>query len=504
MKKEFNKISLKAFTYLFNESEKCNRRFCFILGSGASREAGIMTGVEMAEVWSKELENKYEQNELKELMKKLGVSSIEPNSKNYFGIYDLLFYPDYQEGHAYLESELEKGKPSLGHNTLAKILSGETHNLAITTNFDSLIEDALFIYTNKRPLVVGHESLTQFINLNISRPIVAKIHRSLYFHPFNRKEETDGLAMGWQDTLRNAFMVYTPIVIGYAGGDQSLMKFLNEESIKMNGLYWCYWNKEEPSEDIISLVNSKNGCFIPIEGFDQMMFMLSRKLGFENPEKEMINVTQDRIEQYNIQYSKFDKEIREKVENKKVVDESINETLKELNKFNLYQIKEAEEKVKVEKTYENYMNLARTNYRLHNFEEAINYFNEAIKFDSSAFEPYSKRGDCFIETKEYQKAIKDYTIGIKLRPNSTSLYNNRGYAFLQLGELDNAVEDLLKAVKINPKLEHQYKNLAEVYFRKEQYNDALYYIDKAIECNGAVTDSSELVDFQKKIREKLK
>lgn len=159
---EVKRISPKAFAHVFCEAEKCNRRFCFILGAGASRQAGISTGVEMAKKWALQLKEKYEEKELQALMKKLGIDSIEATSKNYFGIYDLRFYPDYQEGYAYFERELEKGVPSLGHHVLAKILAGKVHNLAITTNFDSLVEDALFIYTNKRPLVVGHESLAQF------------------------------------------------------------------------------------------------------------------------------------------------------------------------------------------------------------------------------------------------------------------------------------------------------------------------------------------------------
>ena len=39
-KNEVDEISLKAFTHIFVEAQKSNRRFCFILGAGASREAG--------------------------------------------------------------------------------------------------------------------------------------------------------------------------------------------------------------------------------------------------------------------------------------------------------------------------------------------------------------------------------------------------------------------------------------------------------------------------------
>jgi hypothetical protein len=60
--------------------------FCFILGSGASREGGIPTGVKMAKIWAEELKNKYEETELQNLMKKLDIKSITPTSENYFGI----------------------------------------------------------------------------------------------------------------------------------------------------------------------------------------------------------------------------------------------------------------------------------------------------------------------------------------------------------------------------------------------------------------------------------
>lgn len=72
----------------------------------------------------------------------------------------------------------------------------------ITTNFDSLIEDDLFIYTDKHLQVVSHESLAPYISGEFKRPIVAKIHRSLYFDPLNRKQDMDVLAKNWEGVLK--------------------------------------------------------------------------------------------------------------------------------------------------------------------------------------------------------------------------------------------------------------------------------------------------------------
>ncbi len=477
MKEDVEKISLKAFTYTFGEAQKCNRRFCFILGSGASREAGILTGVEMAKIWANELKDKYEEEEQKELMEKLEIESVEPTSKNYFDIYDLRFYPDYQEGYAYFERELERGVPSLGHHALAKILAGEMHNLAITTNFDSLIEDALFIYTNKHPLVVGHESLTEFINLNINRPIVAKIHRSLYFHPFNRKQETDELAKGWQDTLKNAFMVYTPVVIGYAGGDQSLMKFLKDESIKMNGLYWCYQSKEEPSEEIIDLVKSKNGCLVPIEGFDQMMFMLSRKLDFENPEDEIRRVTEERVERYNTQYDKFEKRIREGAEKDKHLDKAFSDIIKEMDIYNDEQFREADK----EETAQSHMKKGRIYARKGEYEKAIKEYTKAIELKPDYVEAHNELGCAYDDIKEYEKAIEKYSKAIELKPDYEMAFYNRGNAYYHMRKYEKAIEDYTRAVELQPDYEIAFYNRGCVYANIEEYEKAIEDYTRAIE-----------------------
>lgn len=428
MDKEINEISPKAFIHMFGEAQKYNRRFCFILGSGASCEGGIPTGVEMAKIWADELKSKYEETERKDLMKKLDIKSISPTSENYFGIYDLRFYPDYQEGYAYFERELEKGVPSLGHHALAKILAGKTHNLAITTNFDSLIEDALFIYANEHPLLVGHESLAGFINLNVDRPIVAKIHRSLYFHPYNRQKETHGLDQEWQETLKKSFMVYTPVVIGYAGGDQSLMEFLKDENVKMNGLYWCYWKKEKPSQEIVDLVKSKNGCLIPIEGFDYFMYMLSRKMGFENPDKEMRKVTEDRIERYNTQYDKFEKMIRTEAEQSSGSNETLNEIVNEMDTYNDEQIKEAKKK----ETVHNYTTMGRIYRREGKYDKAIEAYTAAIDLSPKEADIYIFRGYCYDELGEYSKAVKDYTKAIEHDPQLAVAYSNRGRIYLNM------------------------------------------------------------------------
>ena len=85
---------------------------------------------------------------------------------------------------------MEKAEPSCGYSFLAEILAQGKHDIVITTNFDSLTEDALFIYTAKKPLVIGHSDLAGFINIQLQRPQVIKVHHDLFFSPQNTEDET--------------------------------------------------------------------------------------------------------------------------------------------------------------------------------------------------------------------------------------------------------------------------------------------------------------------------
>lgn len=138
-------LSLNVFLNTLEEGCKNERRYCFILGAGASKTSGIPTGEELAKQWHGEILEQCSKEEIKELKKRLGVRSTKPSSRAYFDLYAMRFFPDYQNGSAFLERTLERAQPSLGYYPLAALLANTRNNLVITTNFDSLVEDALCV-----------------------------------------------------------------------------------------------------------------------------------------------------------------------------------------------------------------------------------------------------------------------------------------------------------------------------------------------------------------------
>jgi len=61
-----NKIQLKTFLYHFCNNIREDKKYCFILGSGASKSSGIPTGGELVKKWMEELGELYPSRDLEE------------------------------------------------------------------------------------------------------------------------------------------------------------------------------------------------------------------------------------------------------------------------------------------------------------------------------------------------------------------------------------------------------------------------------------------------------
>ena len=263
-----------------------DRSLAFILGAGASISSGIPAGGVLAKKW---LEEVY----LRECLiadekidawaaKKLDVDDFKLHdaATHYAKVFELRFGCDLQSGYAALEAVMEKTEPSIGYAILAKILATSNNKVVVTTNFDNLVADALSLQALRAPLIVGHESLTGFINPRLSRPLVAKIHRDLHLHPKNDQNGVHNLEQGWQEALSKLFQHYTPLVIGYGGNDESLMGFLSNLPYKHipGRLFWCYHENNYPQQKILDVISRHQGVLVAIAGFDEFMVQLAEAL----------------------------------------------------------------------------------------------------------------------------------------------------------------------------------------------------------------------------------
>lgn len=201
------------------------RRVCFFLGAGASKTSGIPSGQDLVRQWDAHLMDADPRGH-RRWRAQMGIT--DENMTNFYSDYYDRRYRDFPtDGYADIERITAGGRPNAGYLMLAQMLTKSPHNVVITTNFDHLTEDAVSRFTDKMPLVIGHENLAEFVTGQPSRPTVIKIHRDLLLEPKSASTALQALSRKWKPALDKLFSNYSPVFLGYAGNDKSVMDFLN-------------------------------------------------------------------------------------------------------------------------------------------------------------------------------------------------------------------------------------------------------------------------------------
>ena len=369
--------SLKSLIDTFKTCSDAGKRYCFIIGAGASKASGIRTGWEMAKGWLKELEEN-DPKATQEWIVKEKIGKDDPGLY-YSKIYSRRFSLEPAQGFIRLQNEMKDAIPSSGYYYLAEILN-ETHNkLVITTNFDSLTEDSLFIYKNKKALVITHESLAKYIDALSNRPIVIKLHRDLLLQPKSDKKDVDQLSEEWGNSLRKIFDIYVPIVIGYGGNDGSLMGFLESVASKDKTIYWCYKNGSQVNDRIEKLLDKYRGFLIPIDDFDDTMHNLGMKFYFNFSEEKIQEVTKERAVKLIAKYKEWIENRRKALDIIESRSDTENMTFDSFEAQSKRKITELEKKIVDGQQDDNiYYKLGTEYYWKTDYNKAVDFYSKAI------------------------------------------------------------------------------------------------------------------------------
>jgi Tfp pilus assembly protein PilF len=284
-----------------------DRRFCFILGAGASKMSLIPTAGELGVEWlrSLHLESGGAPNDFDKWLRegKHVIAGLPPNTSStdigviaaaYPAIYQAKWGHDRAQGHAEIERHIEAARPSYGYYALSEILASDDpvspsrHNVVITPNFDNLPADTLGALGKKVPIVIGHSAIAGFARPTLRRPLIIKFHHDFLLAPKSDPKDVENMEKGYSQALTEIFRLYTPIVVGYGGNDGSLMGMLEnlpERSIP-GGILWCYRKGDPVSQRIENVVSRQSGTLVEIPGFDELMTLLEEPFGHAfNPDK---------------------------------------------------------------------------------------------------------------------------------------------------------------------------------------------------------------------------
>lgn len=262
------------------------QNYSILLGAGASVTSGIRSGQTLIDEWKKEVYHETDdQNKvsIEDFFKPGNSPEWYDESNPYSSLFENRF--DLQRHRRiFVENEVAGKTPSIGYAYLVKLIDNGFFNTVFTTNFDDLLNEAFYRFSNNRPIVCAHDSSISGISVTSKRPKIIKLHGDYLFDDIKTTlRETESLEMNMKMKFQEFAKDFGLIVVGYAGQDRSIMDILTyllqHEDYFKNGIYWCIRKGEkEIANELKKLLWRDRVYFVEIDGFDEVFSEINRVL----------------------------------------------------------------------------------------------------------------------------------------------------------------------------------------------------------------------------------
>jgi Tfp pilus assembly protein PilF len=262
----------------------------WFLGAGCSISSGIPGAAGLVRQWLPRLKRREEGDHAGwEAWAKTRFGSFDPAQPAllYGAVIDELF-PLARERQQEVERLTSAKEPSIGYALLAVLMAheeyGERTNIVVTTNFDDLVADSLYLLTRKKPLVVVHESLAPFARPSRWRPLIIKVHGDARLAPRNTSDETADLDEDLRGRITSLLQGSGLVFCGYGGNDQSIARLIRAAAPDAFplGIYWV--GSELPTGPVGPALRKRTGVFhVPQGDFDALMINVADALSLSLP-----------------------------------------------------------------------------------------------------------------------------------------------------------------------------------------------------------------------------
>ncbi len=495
---------LKAAT----TSSGTDSRYTFFLGAGCSISSGIPGAASLVkDYWLPRLKGLEtgDDREIKEWVTTVFPGYTDDNAALFYGPTIERLFLNPQERQKEIERLVGGKDPGFGYAVLAQLLSnqesGRHCNVVLTTNFDDMVPDALYLYSNQKPLVIVHESLIGFMKITGTRPVVLKLHGDARLAPKNTEIETGELDKAVQRVLKNLLEETGLIFVGYGGNDKSMVQILKQ--IGPGGLPWgLYWiNDHEPEGEMKEWLEERNAIWVNHLDFDEIMLLVLNEFGFQHP-------TNERFEKLLTNYRDNFKNLSQKIlagpktPESKILEDAVQKATSQFKDWSSAYL-QAEMVAKSDssradqiyqegiKSFPNESQLL-GNYALFlyvirkDYDRAEEFYKKAIEANptnSVNLENYAN----FLEDtrKDHDKAEEFYKKAIEADPNNAiNLGNYANFLEDTRKDHDKAEEFYKKAIEADPNNAINLGNYANfLEYTRKDYDKAEEFYKKAIEAD---------------------
>jgi tetratricopeptide (TPR) repeat protein len=472
--------------------EKRKPLYALFLGAGASYKSGIKVSSQMMKYFKNYIFESEcpEKKTLAEQNEWLENQEWYKKSENKYGVLFNRYNENRRIRQHYIETLVEKGKPSFGYLVLACLLINNYLDTILTTNFDDLAYIASVDFAGIRPIIYAYGILASEMRLSAARPKIFKLHGDyLYSDLINTEEEKGKMLDEYKFIKRfprlmkkidDLFLTdpnmfeevkrisdeYGLIIVGFDGKDKTITDIFEKFTFR-HGFIWCYWKDNIPSQEILRIVRDKNGRLVKIDGFDEMMDEIRQAIPLE------IESIFDRLEAKK-------QELREIITNYKkeyiqdFVDAETNRIIQKENNSG---------KTAKEQALDAFYQALNAEIKGQD-AEAENMYKEAIRLNPELSSAYYHLGNLAAKNPyRRDQAEEFYRQAIKVKPDDVYAHNRLGNL---LGEdklkRDQAEEYHRNAIKFNPNYSYAYFELANLLSKdKSRRAEAIELYNKAID-----------------------
>jgi tetratricopeptide (TPR) repeat protein len=128
------------------------------------------------------------------------------------------------------------------------------------------------------------------------------------------------------------------------------------------------------------------------------------------------------------------------------------------------------------------------------YEEAISYYEFALRLSSYIAEGWNNKGNALNMMKRYPEALKCLDNALKLNPHYASAWMNKGISLANLGYIQEALRCFDKVIELN-------QNLAQAWYNKGLILFSLGKINESLSCTNSALGINPKYENARKLKE---
>ncbi len=260
-------------------------RCSVFIGAGVSVSAGIPSAWGIIEDLGRRLLGD-DQLTPEQVIAGLETLPFYDRANPYASVMDAAF-PSESERARYFEELISDRAPTPAHEAVAALVGCGYGSILATTNFDRLMEQAVFKVCRHMPCVLPSDQVPEYVSPGSPRAKILKLHGDyLYGNIRNLDHELYQVKSSTAQKMRLAAAEPVMIVAGYSGGDSSVMEVLQEladdSSCFCGGIYWLHLPDKQPSgkgvESLLCATQDRGSGFVEITSSDSFFAFLQSSL----------------------------------------------------------------------------------------------------------------------------------------------------------------------------------------------------------------------------------